>query len=484
MTTAAIAEGVGHPINRVDGIAKATGTAHYAAEHDSSDLLQGIVVSSAIARGRINNIECSGATAVPGVIAVLTHENVPLLDRSDVDFRDDVAPPGSPFRPLQSNEVRFAAQPIALVLADNLESARYAAARLRVEYEEWSPCTNLEAELTNAGRPAERDGMAPPEPRGDAIRAFADAALRLEVTYRVPPEYHNPMEPFATTVVYEADGRLTVYDKTQGVQNVRNYLCSVFGMSPDDITVKSPYVGGAFGSGLRPQYQVFLAVLAARLLRRSIRVTLTRPQMFSFGHRPQTIQRIAIGATSEGKLQSIIHQATAETSRFEDYSEMVTNWSALLYECANVACRHDVVPLDVYTPLDMRAPGAAWGVYALESALDEMAVLAACDPIQLRLRNYAETDQVERRPFSSKNLRECYAAGTGIRMGSPGAPTSIDGRRSQSNRLGNVRRNLGSSAAGGDGQSHVVVRRSLDATMCHSRYRHWHLHGDEADCRI
>src|SRR2546423_3295220 len=216
------------------------------------------------------------------------------------------------------------------------------------------------------------------------------------------------MEPYATTVIREADGKLTVYDKTQGVQNVRDYLCNVFGYSQDDLRVLCPYMGGGFGSGLRPQYQAFLAVLAARELKRSVRVSLTRQQMFSFGHRPTTWQRVALGAGPGGRLEAITHEAIAETARFEDYSETVVNWSGLLYQCDNVRLDHQVVQLDLYTPCDMRAPGAVWGLYALECAMDELAVKQQIDPVALRLKNYAEKDQNEGKPFSSKELRACY----------------------------------------------------------------------------
>ena len=216
------------------------------------------------------------------------------------------------------------------------------------------------------------------------------------------------METFATTVVRDEDGSYTVYDKTQGVQNVRDYLCNALGFKPDEIRVVTAFVGGAFGSGLRPQYQVFLAALAARALKRSVRVVLTRQQMFSFGHRPATRQRVALGATADSLLRAVIHEATAETSRHEDYSEEVVNWSGLLYQCADARFEHKVVALDLPTPCDMRAPGAVWGVFALESAMDELAVALGIDPLDLRLTNYAEEDQNDGKPFTSKELKACY----------------------------------------------------------------------------
>src|SRR5207244_4003820 len=188
-------------------------------------------------------------------------------------------------------------------------------------------------------------------------------------------------------------------------------LANVFGLAKDDVRVLSPFVGGAFGSGLRPQYQVLLAVLAARQLKRSVRLVLTRQQMFSLGHRPTTWQRVALGAARDGRLEAVLHDAISETSRFEDYSETVVNWSGLLYQCPNVKLERKVAQLDLNTPCDMRAPGAAWGVYALECAMDELAAELGMDPVELRLKNYAERDQNEDKPFSSKELRACYRQG-------------------------------------------------------------------------
>jgi xanthine dehydrogenase YagR molybdenum-binding subunit len=399
---------IGQPASRVDGRAKVTGEARYAAEYHVPNLVYGHVVSSAIARGKIVRIHATDALDLPGVLHVFTHENAPRLPRRDSSYRDEVAPPGSPFRPLYDDEIVYSGQPVALVVADTPELARYAATLVRVEYDPQPHATDLEEQREEAYKPKERGGLPPPpRPRGKAEKALAAAAVRVEAEYRVPVEHHNPMELFATTAVRHEDGKLTVHDKTQGVQNVQAYLCNIFGYSKDDLRVVSPFVGGAFGSGLRPQYQVFLAVLAARELKRSVRVTLTRQQMFTFGHRPATWQRVALGTGADGTLEAIVHEAVAETSRFEDYSETVVNWSGLLYHCDNVTLTHKVAQLDVYTPCDMRAPGATWGLYALECAMDDLAVKLGVDPVELRLKNYAEEDQ-KGLPFSSKELRACY----------------------------------------------------------------------------
>jgi xanthine dehydrogenase YagR molybdenum-binding subunit len=402
---------IGEPVSRVDGAAKVTGEAKYAGEYNAPNLAYGWVVSSAVARGKITMIDAKDALRLPGVLQVFTHENCPPLAQSDDSYKDEVAPPGSPFRPLHSDEIKYSSQPVALVVADSLELARYAASIIQVEYDAQAHVTDLNKERGKAHQPIPREFIPPPESRGNAEEAIAEAAVKIEAEYFAPFEHHNPMEPFATTVVRDENGRLTVYDKTQGVQNVQNYLCNIFGYPKDSLRVISPFVGGAFGSGLRPQHQAFLAVLAARELKRSVRVVLTRQQMFSFVHRPATWQRVALGAAVDGTLKAVIHEVVAETSRFEDYSESVANWSGLLYRCADVKLSHRVVPLDVYTPGDMRAPGAVWGLYALECGMDELAFKLGIDPIELRLKNYSEKDQTEYKPFSSKELRACYRLG-------------------------------------------------------------------------
>ncbi|HYR83897.1 MAG TPA: xanthine dehydrogenase family protein molybdopterin-binding subunit [Terriglobia bacterium] len=403
---------IGQPISRVDGRAKVTGQAKYAAEYNVPYLTYGVVVSSAIAKGRITRIDGSQALSLDGVLQVFTHENVPHTASDEQSYKDEVAPPGSPFRPLHDDRIMFSGQPVALVVAETFELARYAASLVRVDYKAEPHETDLAAKRGQACDPKAREFIDPPfKPRGDPGKAFSKAPVRLEAEYSGPAEHHNPMEPFATTVVWEDGGKITVYDKTQGPLNNQKYVCKVFELRSDDVCVLSPFVGGGFGSGLRPQYQLFLAVMAALGLRRSVRVSLTRQQMFTFGHRPQILQRIALGASTDGTLKALMHEAIAETSRFEDYSEQVVNWSGELYSCKNVKLGYKLVQLDVYTPSDMRAPGAAWGLYAIESAMDELAYKLRMDPLELRLKNYTEKDPNTGKKFSSKELRECYRQG-------------------------------------------------------------------------
>ena len=394
---------IGAPVSRIDGHAKVTGAAKYAGEFDAPDLAYGAVVTATIARGRIAAIDIDRAQSVPGVIAILTHQQRPPLPDDDKAYRDDTAPKGKPFRPLYDDRILFDGQPVALVVAEDWESARLAASLVAVSYQQEEPRTDLHAHRGEAVD----DGAA--KPRDDAEAALKAAATRVEAEYYIPPEHHNPMELFASTVAWHGDGRLTVYDKTQGVQNVQKYLCNVFSLNPEQLKVLSPFVGGAFGAGLRPSYNPMLAVMAAIHTGRSIRLVLDRHQMYALGYRPGTIEQVALGVGADGQLSAVSHEAIAMTSRYEDFRRNDTDWAELLYKSANARYAHRLARLDLPTPCDMRGPGAATGVFALESAMDELAVALDVDPLELRLRFYSDRDQAEDIPFTSKALRECYA---------------------------------------------------------------------------
>ena len=412
----AMAPYIGTATSRVDGIAKVTGAAKYAAEFSAAGLAHASVVCSTIAKGRITRIDAGAAARVKGVLTVLTHENRPPLPDNDEAYKDDVAPAGSPYRPLFDGKIMFNGQPVALVVAETSEVARFAASLVQVEYEEQPHVTDVllardtAAPVKTPSNPLEA-AFGPPKRRGTPNQALAAAAVRHDAEYYVPVEHHNPMELYASTVIYEGGGKLTVYDKTQGVQNVQRYLCGVFGMKPEDVRVMSAFMGGGFGSGLRPQFQVVLAVLASLALKRSVRVVLTRQQMYALGHRPAMIQRVELGANSGGTLDAITHDAVTITSQYEDFYRQETGWSGLLYKCANASYAHKLARLDLPTSCDMRAPSAATALFALESAMDELALALEIDPLELRLRCYSDRDQNDDRPYSSKALRECYRQG-------------------------------------------------------------------------
>lgn len=402
---------IGDSLNRIDGPAKVTGQARYAGEHTTPDLLYGWIASSAIPRGRVLAVHDDAARAVEGVVEIITHRNRPHVAWFDVSYKDQVSNPGSPFRPLYDSEIHFSGQPLALVVAETLEAARHAASLVSFEYEETNFNTDFEKALPESFEPwRKRSSFSGPKNRGDADGAFESASLQVAGEYHMPAHYHNPMEPHAATAIWSPDG-LTVYDKTQGSQNVQSYLVSVFGLDAEKVRVLNPYVGGAFGSGLRPQYQVFLAVLAAKMLERSVRVTMTRQQMFTHVHRPRVVQSIKLGASADGSLSAIVNEAVGATSRNENYMEIVVNWGLMAYACENARGEYRLAPLDTSTPGDMRAPGAATGMTLFEMAMDEMAAAANMDPLQFRLVNYTDIDAMNGTPWTSKALRECYEEG-------------------------------------------------------------------------
>jgi xanthine dehydrogenase YagR molybdenum-binding subunit len=407
------ARNVGRAVSRVDGPKKVTGSADYAAEHHEPGMLFGYVVASTIASGTIKSMNLSAAMRFPGVVKIYTHDNRPGAAWWDSSWRDDTAPPGHPFRSLHSDRILFDGQPVALVVADTFENARDAASLVRVEYEATEHRSDLSQLLQEAYvPPKKRSGISPPPPpRGKPDQAYEDAAFKISADYTMQSEHHNPMEMFATTVLWENEKQLTIFDKTQGSQNSRTYVCGVFGLKPEDVKVMNPFVGGGFGAGLRPRPQLFLAVMASLDLKRSVKVELSRSDMFYLSYRPIVHQTVSLAADADGKLQSILHHAVSSTSVFEDYQEVVVNWSGLAYHCDNAKLSYELVKLNTDTPGDMRAPGAATGLVALESAMDELAYEVGIDPLELRTRNFTHLDQNQNKQLTSKALHACYREG-------------------------------------------------------------------------
>ncbi|MBD1391557.1 xanthine dehydrogenase family protein molybdopterin-binding subunit [Mucilaginibacter glaciei] len=403
---------IGQPVSRVDGEAKVTGSAKYAAEFNVPKLRYGYVVNSTIAKGKIIKINLERAMAVQGVIKIYTHENRPSTAWLSFNYADMDAPPGKPFVPMHNNKIVYNGQPIAMIVAETFEQARYAASLVTVEYDKEEHESDLHAHLTEARLP--KKGLAtllkpgPPKPKGEAEKIYEASPVKAAGTFVHGIEHHNPMEMFASTVVYEGEKKLTIFDKTQGTINCQLYVANVFGLPFKNVRVISHYVGGAFGSGLRPQYQLFLAVMASLDLKKSVRLSMNRHQMFTFGHRPATVQKTKFGANDVGKIQAINHESIGETSQFEDYTEIVVNWANMLYPSPNTKLQYKLKPLDVASPMDMRAPGGATGLHAVEVTIDELAYQAKMDPVDFRLLNYTDMDQTTEKPYSSKELKECF----------------------------------------------------------------------------
>lgn len=403
---------VGQPISRLEGKQKVTGTAKYAAEYEANNLLYAYVVNSTITKGKILSIDVSKALALPGVVEVLSHQNRTKLAWFDLQYADMDAPPGTVFKPFYDENILYNGQPIALVVAESFEMARFAATQVTFKYEEeeFKTCLKDNLELARIAKKGFATALKPPPPppTGDFEKAYESAAVKVETTYSHGIEHHNPLELFATTTIYQGEGKLTIYDKTQGTINNQLYVANIFGLKYKNVRVLAPFVGGGFGSGLRPQYQLFLCVMAALHLKRNVKLVLERKQMFSFAHRPPTIQKLRFSADVNGKLTGLNHSAISETSSFEDYFEPIASWSHRLYPAPNTLFEQELVPLDVHTPLDMRAPGGSTSLHAIECTMDELAYKLNIDPLELRLINYSEMDPSAKKPYTSKALRACY----------------------------------------------------------------------------
>ena len=402
---------IGKEMSRVDGVAKVTGKAKYAAEFKAPNLAYGFIVLGAVAKGTIKAIDTREAESAGGVIRVFTHLNAPKLGPK---ASHEQSPPRATeeqdksFRALQSDRIFFNMQPVALVVAETYEQARYAARLVRVSYNAEKHTTDTELVRDRARVPSQGTK---PVPRGNPDEAMRSAPVKVEAEYRIPVEHHNPMEPHAAVAVWEGD-RLTIFDKSQEVYNDRKHLASSFNVPEANVQVISPYVGGAFGSCLRPNYYPSLTAMAARELKRPVKIVYTRTQMFTgHGYRPYTIQKIALGAERSGKLTAMIHHAVHNTSAFEEFSDDTTNFTRSVYACPNLFAPTMIAATDLPTPTWMRAPGAVSGMFALECAMDELAYALKIDPLELRLINYAEKDPESGKPFSSKALRECYRLG-------------------------------------------------------------------------
>jgi xanthine dehydrogenase YagR molybdenum-binding subunit len=401
---------IGQPVSRIDGRRKVTGAATYAAEFEVSGQAHAAIVRSTVGNGRIASIDTAMAERALGVIAVLTHRNAPRLAYRQHKAMVDPQI-GERLHVLQDDRVTHQGQPIALVIADTIEQARHAATLVRVTYTPETGIADIsrvEPVLPTQEKTDQGQARPPEMRRGDPEAALAEAEVKVDQTYVIPRENHNPIEMHATIAAWDGD-RLTLWDKTQWVHNVAAEIAAVFGIPAENIRVISPFVGGAFGSGLRTWPHVTLAALGARVADRPVKVMLSRREMFyGVGYRPHTVQRVALGSSRDGRLAAIVHDGHQETSSYEEFSEALLDSSRFLYSCANVYTRYRLAPMNVHTPAHMRAPGVVSGNFALEAAMDELAVALNIDPVELRLRNEPEQDEFKKLPFSSRSTRECY----------------------------------------------------------------------------
>ncbi|WP_458095241.1 xanthine dehydrogenase family protein molybdopterin-binding subunit [Roseomonas sp. WA12] len=446
---------IGQPLTRRDGPLKVTGAARYAADNNPPGLLHAALAVSSIARGRVTALNLDAAMAHPGVIAVMTPANRPPLAQ---DPDDKPGPFIFRLELLQNDRVRYAGQSIAVVIAETLEAAKEGAALLAPRYEAEPVETGLDdgevfvPQAIGVGNP--------PETRhGEVEAGLAGAETRIEATYETPAQYHNAMEPHAVVATWEGE-RLVVDTPSQGLTWARDRLARLFGMPAENILIRSPFLGGGFGSkGLLSGPQI-LGILAARLVGRPVKLVLQRDQMYGpVGHRAPTRQTLRMGTDREGALTAIHHHTRTTSSRFDDFFEPSGGTTHTLYATPALATTTDAVRLDTGTPLFMRAPGEGSGSIALESAIDEMAWACGMDPLEFRLKNYAEVEPGSGKPFSSKALRECYAEGA-ARFGWQGRPLAPRGMRNENGLL--VGWGMGTAtfpALMFHGQARAVLRR-------------------------
>ena len=398
---------IGQPLTRREGVLKTTGAARFAADNRPDGLTYAVLATSSIARGRVTHLDVPAAKAHPGVIEVMTPANAPKLA---IDPDAKLNPFMFRMELLQTDAVRYANQPIAVVIADSLEAATEGAALLAPRYEAESARVGLGTEASfapqavGAGNPAS-------ESIGDLDAGLAAASIRMDATYDTPAQYHNAMEPHAIVAAWDGDS-LSIDTPSQGMAMAQQRIGGLFGIPPENITIRSPYLGGGFGSkGLISGPQL-LGIMAARLVGRPVKLVLRREQMFGpVGHRSPTRQTLRMGTDDKGQLTAIGHHAKVASSAFDDFFEPAANASHTLYASPAIATTHEAVRLDTGTPLFMRAPGEAPGSAALESAIDEMALACGMDPLVFRQVNYAEFEPISGKPFSSKALRQCYEQG-------------------------------------------------------------------------
>lgn len=396
---------IGQPLTRRDGILKVTGAARYAADNHPPGMLYGVLAVSSVARGRVAFLDLPAAKAHAGVVEVMTPANAPKL-AVDPDVRTN--PFAFKFDVLQNDRVRYANQPIAVVIAETLEAATEGAALLAPRYETEPARTGLD-DGESFVPPVVGPGFPAATHHGD-VEAGLAASRRIAPTYETPAQYHNAMEPHAIVAAWDGDS-LSIDMPTQALAMTQGRLAELFGMPPQNIHIRSPFLGGGFGSKGLTGPQV-LGVMAARLVGRPVKLVLRREQMFGpVGHRAPTRQTVRLGADDDGALTAIDHHTKTASSSFDDFFEPASHIAHQLYASPAIATSHEAVRLDTGTPLFMRAPGEAPGSIALESAIDEMALACGMDPLAFRLRNYAEVEPISGRPFSSKALRACYAQG-------------------------------------------------------------------------
>ena len=402
---------VGQPLPRLDGRLKVTGGAQYTADVPLTGALHGAIVHSTIANGRTISIDTGPAERAPGVVAAFTYRSMPRMNPTPKPW-SHLHPFGQGYLPLQDDQIHYAGQPVALVVANTLDQAAYAGTLVKVEYDEKPPVV-FNAETAKRAIDPPQFLWPVSSSVGDPAKGLADGAIRIEGVYTTPDRHHNQMEPHATLATWDASGVLTIFDSTQHIFGMRELVSIVLGMPQEKITVVSRFVGGGFGGKAYVWPHTLMAALAAREVRRPVRIQLTRAQMYSMvGRQPATIQTITLAADKTGKLTGIRHDSISPTSVFDNYIEYAANASRSLWGASGgIATSHKILHVNHNTPTAMRSPHEAIGHFAIESAMDELAYAVGADPVALRLLNDTPVDPHSGRPFSTRGIRRCLTEG-------------------------------------------------------------------------
>ncbi len=403
---------IGDPIDRIDGREKVTGVARYSADIKRPSLVHGILVMSTVANGRIRQIDTSATMKVPGVVGVMSHENVPKIGGSDKNKTSATAS-DRVLHVFQDNQVHYNNQPIAVVLAETFEAAIEGAERVRITYDVEPLKPELPVNIDKAVKPERlpREDDQVDTQRGNMTAGMGEATARFEQTYRTPTQTHNALEPHALVSYWEGD-KLTMYTATQAVSSTQKRVAELFGIPKENVRVICQYLGGGFGSKGTVFSQNMLGPLAAKFIKRPVKLVLKRDHMFGMvGSRSATVQRFSLGAKADGQFTAMAHHTVTQTDDFDDFAEPAGVITRMLYAVPNQETTHKFIRANIGLTSPMRAPGEAPGVFVLECAIDEMAAQLKMDPLALRLKNYAETDLHRNLPFSSKSLRACYERG-------------------------------------------------------------------------
>jgi xanthine dehydrogenase YagR molybdenum-binding subunit len=405
---------IGQPVSRIDGPKKVSGAAPYAIEHKMANLAFAVAVTSPMASGRVSSMDTSEAERMPGVLAILHHGNFGELYRPAGSL-EEMSRPGESRPPFEDENIYYFGQYVALVVADTFEQAQDAAAHIKVSYQAKKPIMRFSQSPEQAQAGGSDVNVSPAKAnysRGNAESAYQQAPVKIDFTYVTPVETHNPMEMHGTVAVWEGS-RLSLYESSQGVVNHHNVASQVLGMPLESIDVVSRFIGSGFGCKLFPWPHSWLAAMAAKKVERPVQFAIPRSLMFTcVGHRPRVEQHIRMGAMADGKLTALINEVRNDTSFVDDYLEDCVDPTSMLYSCPNVSAEQHEVKLNIGTPTPMRGPGRTPALFGLESALDDLAIKLNIDPIEIRLRNYAEKDEGSSKPWSSKHLREAYQVGS------------------------------------------------------------------------